>query len=75
MSFHGSLLFKIRVPNALKHGADLSWLSAFPCESEVLYPPLTFLQPCGKIQEIKSKISGASLIIIEVEPDLSASSE
>ena len=68
----GSLLFKIKVPNALKHGADLQWLSAFPGEAEVLYPPLTFLQPCNRRQELTSDVSGATVTILEVEPDLSS---
>ena len=34
-------------------GADLQWLSAFPNESEVLFPPLTYMQPTGKMQVIK----------------------
>ena len=67
-----SLLFKIKVPNALKLGANLQFLSAFPGEAEFLYPPLTYLQPTSRIQELISEKSGASLTIIEVEPDLSA---
>lgn len=67
-----SLLFKIKVANALKHGADLSWLSAFPGEAEVLYPPLTYLLPTGRMQELKSETSGRLITVIEMEPDLSA---
>jgi len=67
-----SLLFKIKVANALKHGADLSWLSAFPGEAEVLYPPLTYLLPTGRMQELKSESSGRLITVIEMEPDLSA---
>ena len=67
-----SLLFKIKVPNALKLGANLQFLSAFPGEAEFLYPPLTYLQPTLRIQELISEKSGASLTVIEVEPDLSA---
>ena len=28
-------------PLVLQYGADLQWISAFPGEAEVLYPPLT----------------------------------
>ena len=31
----------------MQRGADLSFLSAFPAESEILFPPLTFLEPKG----------------------------
>ena len=30
-----------QVDNFMQYGADLQWLSAFPAEAEVLYPPLT----------------------------------
>ena len=38
-----SLLFKISLDNFMQYGAELKWLSAFPGEEEVLYPPLTIL--------------------------------
>lgn len=66
------MLFKLKLQNPLDHGASLDWLSAFPAESEVLYPPLTFLQPTNRIQSIESKKSGASVTIIELQPNLSA---
>ncbi|KAL3926142.1 MAG: hypothetical protein SGPRY_003439, partial [Prymnesium sp.] len=47
-----SLLFKIKVSNFLQYGANLQWLSAFPDEAEVCYPPLTYLQPTGKTQVV-----------------------
>ena len=31
----------------MERGAPLQWLSAFPGESEFLYPPLTYLKPTG----------------------------
>ena len=68
----GSLILKLQVPDALAHGADLQWLSAFPSEAEVLYPPLTFLRPTGREQELVSKVSGARVSVMEVTPDLSA---
>ena len=72
----GALLFKIHVPDALKHGADLQWLSAFPREAEVLYPPLTYLQPRENfhLQEIRSELTGAKFTVVAVVPDLSAGS-
>ena len=32
----------------MQRGASIQFLSAFPAEEEVLYPPLTFLKPTGK---------------------------
>ena len=68
----GSLLFKIVVPTALQHGADLRWCSAFPGEAEVLYPPLTYLKSRKRHQEIVCEENNIVVTIIEVEPDLSA---
>ena len=45
-----SLLFKIVSPGFMTMGADVQWLSAFPGEAEILYPPLTYLQPTGRSQ-------------------------
>ena len=67
---HGSVLFRILVADALTYGAALKWVSVFPRDEEVLYPPLTFLRPTGKMQEIK--VSGTHVTVIEVSPDLSA---
>ena len=68
----GSVIFKIQVPDAMASGADLSWVTAFPGEAEVLYPPLTFLRPTGRIQTVKSWVSGAEVTVVELIPDLSA---
>jgi len=63
-----ALLFKFKVDNMKQLGADLSWLSAFPSEGEVLYPPLTFLQPTGKVET--TSISGMLFTIVEIQPHL-----
>lgn len=50
----GSLLFMIKVDNFMQYGAELRWLSAFPGEAEVCFPPLTFLQPTGRTELIQA---------------------
>ena len=45
-----SLLFKIVASDFMSMGADVCWLSAFPDEEEMLYPPLTYLKPTGRSQ-------------------------
>ena len=47
-----SLLFKIVAPVFMSMGAEVHWLSAFPGEKEILYPPLTYLKPTGRSQVI-----------------------
>ena len=58
-----SLLFKLVAPSFMALGAELQWLSAFPGEAEVLFPPLTFLQPTGRTDRV-----GNSLTVVEVTP-------
>ena len=68
----GSVLFRIEVPDALGLGADLRWVSASPGDEEVLYPPLTFLRPTHRVQEVVHPRTGVRVTVIEVTPDLSA---
>jgi hypothetical protein len=63
------LIFKICTLNGLQHGADVQWLSAFPGEAEVLFPPLTYLQPTGKIQ-VLTDIKPYTFTIVEVHPTI-----
>lgn len=63
-----SLLFKIRVSNFLQNGAELQWLSAFPGEAEVCFPPLTYLQPTGRKQMVR--IEGNQFTVCEVVPHI-----
>ena len=69
-----ALLFKIKASSFMNRGADISFLSAFPEESEFLYPPLTFIRPTGRKEVIsfaESEISPGSpaqtLTVLEVE--------
>ncbi|EKX50093.1 hypothetical protein GUITHDRAFT_67237 [Guillardia theta CCMP2712] len=60
------LIFRIKTKNGLQSGVDVSWLSAFPEEEEVLYAPLTYLQPTGQAQEVE--VAVGKYRIVEVEP-------
>jgi len=64
----GSLLFLLKVDNFLQYGAELQWLSAFPGEAEVLYPPLTYLQPTGRVQIVT--VGANSFKVVEVTPNI-----
>ena len=61
-----SLLLKVRTVSFIDRGADLAWLSAFPAEAEVLFPPLTFLQPTGRTLKVERE--GWKVVVVEVEP-------
>ena len=64
----GVILFKLQTNSFMDRGADLQYLSAFPAEAEVLFPPLTFLRPTGVTTH--KKFGLASFTVIEVEPRL-----
>eukprot|EP00301_Raphidiophrys_heterophryoidea_P024005 c7660_g1_i2.p1 GENE.c7660_g1_i2~~c7660_g1_i2.p1 ORF type:complete len:826 (+),score=231.93 c7660_g1_i2:349-2478(+) len=57
------LIFKIAVDSPMDLGADISWLSMFPEEMEILYPPLTFLKPI-RTQPINN-LEGGQLITLK----------
>ena len=65
-----SLIFRIVSANKLRRGADLRWVSAFAGEAEVLYAPLTFLQPTGRKQVVKH--NGMRFTVVEVKPSSGA---
>eukprot|EP00961_Rhodomonas_salina_P207719 2803540-Rhodomonas_salina.1 len=60
-----SLLFRIVTRNKLQRGAELQWLSGFPGEAEVLFAPLTYMQPTGRSQTIS--VAGCTFAVVEVE--------
>jgi hypothetical protein len=65
-----SLLFKVATSSFMDRGADLTWCSAFPSESEFLFPPLTYLQPTGRREVVDVRVVGAThqFTVIEVAP-------
>jgi hypothetical protein len=69
---NGGLLMKIITKNNLQRGADLTFLSMFPGEAETLFPPLTFVQPTGRVQvmEVKYETASFRLTVIEVTTTL-----
>jgi hypothetical protein len=66
------LIFKVTSSGFMDRGADVSWLSVYPEEAEVLYPPMTYLKP---VQGSKKPIKGTNGKgwIIEVIPTLASS--
>ena len=70
---HHSLLLKIVVPDFMSLGAELQWLSVFPAEAEVLYPPLTYLRPTGKADHVTVDRDGVQInfTVVEVTPSFS----
>ena len=65
-----SLLLKIRTKSFMDRGADIAFLSAFPSESELVYPPLTYLRPTGQSMEEELDDGSMKITVIEVEPTM-----
>ena len=62
------VLLRIHTASFMERGADLSYLSVFPEESEVLFPPLTYLQPMGPAEIIT--VEDITCTVVTVAPRL-----
>lgn len=60
----GMILFEIQ-QGFVARGASISWLSQYPNEEEILFPPLTALEVCG------TKVEGA-VLIVQLRPSMKA---
>ena len=61
------LLFKLISNDFMSHGADISFLSVYPKEKEILYPPLTYLGPTSRERTVVV-IDGVEYQVVEVTP-------
>jgi hypothetical protein len=61
-----AVLLRLRTKDSLVRGADISFLSAFPGEKEILFPPLTFLRALGPSKLVK--IEESSFHVVDVGP-------
>ena len=62
-----AVIMRLRTTSHMNRGADISFLSAFPSEEEILFPPLTYLRPLGTMRVKKGK---RNYVIVDVEPQL-----
>ena len=60
----GMVLFEIQ-QGFVARGASIAWLSQYPDEEEILFPPLTALEVCG------TRVEGA-VLIVELRPSMKA---
>lgn len=61
------MLLKLETKDFMSRGADISFLSAYPKESETLFPPLTFLRPIAKETVVQN---GLTYLLMRCEPVL-----
>eukprot|EP01048_Picozoa_sp_COSAG05_P014530 COSAG05_NODE_1656_length_4329_cov_15.816548_4_plen_233_part_00 len=62
------LVFKFESTDFTSRGADVSFLSVYPAEQEVLYPPLTYLRSMGEpeLQDVGSQ----QILVVTVQPEM-----
>ncbi|EOD25033.1 hypothetical protein EMIHUDRAFT_237988 [Emiliania huxleyi CCMP1516] len=63
-----SVILRIATSSAVKRGVGVKWLSAFPAEEEILFPPLTHMQAVGTLETFT--LDGNAWTIVTVEPTL-----
>lgn len=63
-----SVILRIKTSSAIKRGVGVKWLSAFPAEEEILFPPLTHMQATAALE--KFALEGQAWTIVTVEPTL-----
>ena len=63
---HTTGLMRLKVGTFMQLGADLGFVSAFPDENEVLYPPLTYLESVSPPAEVR--VGEVTFTIVDVEP-------
>ena len=49
----------------MSHGAEISFLSVYPGEKEVMYPPMTYLYPTSTYEEV---VDGVLMTVVVIEP-------
>jgi hypothetical protein len=66
------VIFKFVTSSFMERGASVEWLSVFPKERECVFPPLTFMSPTGRRQNMRSMPGQqtGNYTIIEVAPRL-----
>ena len=64
-----AVLLRIISQNFMVRGAQVSWLSAFAHEEELLYSPTTYLRPLTKTPAV-FKIGSGTFKVVDVEAQM-----
>lgn len=59
------MILKLETKDFMSRGADISFLSVYPGESETLFPPLTFLRPISKERLVRNE---RTYLLVRCEP-------
>jgi hypothetical protein len=72
-----AVIMRLRTRGLTCRGADIAFLSCFPAESEVLFPPLTYLGPMREKDEngieqpkppLVVRVGAATFTVVDVQP-------
>ena len=64
------MLLRLRTTSFMARGADISFISAFAAESEVLFPPLTYLK-VEEQHQVQVPGTDVSFTVIDITPLIS----
>ena len=64
-----ALLFLVTAKTFMQRGASLDFLSCFPQECEVCFPPCTYLKPTGRAQSVELP-GELRCVVVEVTPHI-----
>jgi hypothetical protein len=64
------LLFRIVSKDFNTHGASIDFLSVYPSEKEILYPPLTFMRCLGTTRKEVKNAQGQMMAVLVAEVEL-----
>jgi hypothetical protein len=60
------LIFRVLCDDFMSCGADISWVSVYPDEAEILFPPLTYLKYARE-----TRINNSRGVVVDVRPSFS----
>jgi hypothetical protein len=72
-----AVILRLRTRGFMGRGADIAFLSCFPAESEVLFPPLTYLGPVREKDEngvehpkppLVVRVGASTFTVVDVQP-------
>ena len=62
------MILRIKTSSFFERGVGVKWLSAFPAEEEILFPPLTHMEATGALE--KFTLKELAWTIVTVKPRL-----
>lgn len=61
-------LLWLHTDNFMDRGVDVEWVSAYPHEKEYVYPPLTYMKPIRKLDNVK--VGESTYNVVEIHASM-----